>query len=91
MSIYNYIRITRTGVNNLGENAVSIWMLFTFLSFFFILFLVGLTLSGLKFISNNVTYIDMLKGLFTINDKEGLNPNPYDLQMITNFATVFEG
>lgn len=66
-------------------------MLFTFLSFFFILFLMGLTLSTLKFVSNNVTYIDMLKGVFTINDKEGLHPNPYDLEVITNFATVFEG
>jgi hypothetical protein len=51
----------------------------------------GLTLSGLKFISNNVTYIDMLKGLFVVNDKEGLHPNPYDLELTTNFATVFEG
>jgi hypothetical protein len=66
-------------------------MLFTFLSFFFIIFLMGLTLSGLKFISNNVTYIDMLKGLFVVNDKEGLHPNPYDLELTTNFATVFEG
>jgi len=54
-------------------------MLFTFLAFFFIISLAGLTFSGLKLASKNVTYIDLLKGNFTLNDKDGTNPNPFDL------------
>jgi hypothetical protein len=41
--------------------------------------------------SRNITYVDMLKGIFTVNDKEGTHPNPFDLGRITNLSQLFEG
>ena len=32
-----------------------------------------------------------MKGTFKCNDFQKLFPNPYDLGVLTNFATVFEG
>ena len=44
-------------------------MLFTFLSFVITLGLCGLAFSGLKLISKNITYIDLIKGTFTLADR----------------------
>lgn len=47
-----------------------------------------MTLSALKLLSKNITYIDLLKGTFTVDDAMGLHPNPYDLKCLTNFSVV---
>lgn len=73
------------------ENEISVWMLLTLSSFVFMLIGFGLTLSGVQFFWKNITYIDLLKGTFVFNDKQGLYPNPYDLGPLTNYSTLMEG
>ncbi len=73
------------------ENEISVWMLLTLSSFVFMLIGFGLTLSGVQFFWKNITYIDLLKGTFVFNDKQGLYPNPYDLGPLTNYNTLMEG
>lgn len=67
------------------------WMLLTVVAFILFLIMLGLTLSTVQFFWKNLTYIELLKGIFNLNDKEGLNPNPFDLGFLSNFATIFEG
>ena len=66
-------------------------MLLTLHNFIFILFYGGLTLNAALFLLKNVTYVELLKGMFKWSDKDGLMPNPYDLGFISNYASVFGG
>ncbi len=66
-------------------------MLLSVTTFFGAFATFGLSLTALQLIANNVTYIDMLKGIFMVPDKNGLFPNPYDLGTLSNFNTIFEG
>lgn len=89
VSLLRYFRMVESGVNSFTENEVSAWMLLTLSSFVIGLCAVGLTLTNFTFLQQNVTRIDLLKGTFKLNDKSGLSPNPFDLGLTTNFATVF--
>ena len=80
-----------TGINPLTEGEVSAWMFLTASSFILVLSMLGLFLSNLYSIAKNITRIDLMKGTFKFNDKEGVHPNPFHLWAITNFANVFEG
>lgn len=78
-----------TGVNTLTEGEVGTWMFLTAASFILFLSMLGLTFSNLYSITKNVTRIDMMKGAFLLNDKEGTHPNPFDLGTLTNYSTLF--
>jgi hypothetical protein len=91
LSIKKYITVLNTQTNSMSENEVSVWMLLTLNAFIFVLFFAGLTLNAVLFFWKNVTYVELLKGIFMFNDKTGLNPNPYDLGLLTNFSNFFSG
>ena len=38
----------------------------------------------------NITQLEMMKGHFKFSDKQGQNPNPYDLGYFTNLNYIFE-
>ena len=37
----------------------------------------------------NITQLEMMKGHFKFSDKQGQNPNPYDLGCFTNLNYIF--
>ena len=70
---------------------MSFWMTIALIDFFMTLDLFSLFFGNLFTLTKNITKIDMLKGTFIVFDKEGMNPNPYDLGFLTNYALIFEG
>ena len=89
VSIWKYIDVVDTGQNLMSDNEVSLWMLLTLVSFVLSLVELSLTASGIQLLWKNIAYIDVIKGVFHLNDKHGLHPNPFDLGVFTNFNTLF--
>lgn len=65
-------------------------MFLTATAFILCFCMVGLAVSNLISLAKNITHIDLLKGTFVMWDKQGLNPNPYDLGTLTNLSNFFE-
>lgn len=66
-------------------------MILSFVGFFLSISMNGLALSNLYMAGKNLTQIEMLKGIFTLRDRHGTHPNPYDLGFFTNLNIVFGG
>lgn len=75
----------------LGELEMVGWMTLSVFSFFLSLSMNGIWISQLYFASKNITQLDLMKGHFTLNDKHGIKPNPFDLGILTNLNTIFNG
>jgi len=66
-------------------------MMIAFADFIMTLGLLSLFFGNLYILTKNVTKIDLLKGDFMLQDREGMHPNPFDLGFLTNYAVIFEG
>ena len=61
------------------------------ISFLLSLSLNGLFWSNLILVAKNITQLDLLKGQFRMSDKHGTYPNPYNLGILSNFNSIFNG
>lgn len=66
-------------------------MLLTVASIGLTLAMLGLAITCISYAAKNMTKIDEIKGKFKLRDRKKEYPNPYDLGIISNFATIFEG
>lgn len=74
-----------------SEIVVIGWMILTICSFGLTIAMLGMTFTTVAFIAKNITKIDVLKGTFQFRNKNNQKPNPYDLGIVSNFSSVFEG
>lgn len=75
----------------LSEGLMFFWIFLFAASFLLSFSMNGLAISNLLLVSKNITQLDMLKGQFRYNDKHKNFPNPYDLGVLSNFNSVFNG
>ena len=65
-------------------------MLLTVAAIGLTLAMLGLALTSFAYIARNITKIDIIKGKFSLR-RNSEQPNPFDLGVISNFSSVFEG
>ena len=85
-----YSDLVSAGSNPYNSVVVVAWMLLTVAAIGLTLAMLGLTFTCLAFTARNITKIDVMKGKFSLKYNEE-KPNPFDLGILSNFATVFEG
>ena len=51
----------------------------------------GLFYSNLVLSTKNFTQMDIIKGSFKFMDAKGVYPNPFNLGLLSNFNSIFEG
>lgn len=83
--------MTSQGSITYSELVVIGWMVLTISAFGLSLAMLGMTFTTLAFIAKNITKIEVLKGTFQFSNKNRQKPNPFDLGVLSNFASVFEG
>jgi len=66
-------------------------MVLTLFAFLLTFSMVGLFTNGLFVMAKNITQIDLMKGNYRLNDKDGTHPNPFDFGPFTNISLLFDG
>ena len=64
-------------------------MLLTVVSIGLTLAMLGLSFTCIAYTAKNITKIDEIKGKFKFKDRNKEFPNPFNLGLISNFASVF--
>jgi hypothetical protein len=91
LSIVYYFKMSAGKTQQISELSIVLWMVLTFISFLLSISLTGLTLSSIVLASKNMTQIEIIKGLFVFRDPTNTRPNPFDLGLLSNLNSVFNG
>jgi hypothetical protein len=86
-----YFQISAGKATKISEMEVVIWMILSFIAFFLTCSMGSLAIGNIYLGTKNITQLEMLKGIFFLNDKHGTHPNPFDLGFLSNLNIVFGG
>lgn len=75
----------------ISELVITAWMILSFCAFFLSISMSSLAIGNVYLAGKNITQIEMMKGIFFMNDKHGTHPNPFDLGFLSNLNSIFGG